>query len=158
QEQADQVQPAEVHLSRLRHLHQKEAARTGRPQPPERPAHHHSRSANHHFCTRPGAQEQPQPPSIMLPSTTELADLHIQVGGAVAPHILWSLAHEHGFKLPVKTYWEFRELVTADPNKVHSLGEYLEILHRWTEKIQSSPHAIERSVYEIIGKEYRASN
>jgi adenosine deaminase len=94
----------------------------------------------------------------MLPPTTELADLHIHVGGAVAPHILWSIAHEQGFKLPVKTYWEFRELVTADPNKVHSLGDYLEILHRWTEKIQSSPHAIERSVYEIIGKEYRASN
>jgi adenosine deaminase len=30
-------------------------------------------------------------------------------------------------------------------------------MHRWTEKIQSSPLAIERSVYEIIGKEYRGS-
>jgi adenosine deaminase len=92
-----------------------------------------------------------------LPPGTELIDLHIHVGGAVAPHILWSIAHEHGFKLPVKTYWEFRDLVTADPSRVHSLGDYLDILHRWTEKIQSSPHAIERSVYEIIGKEYRAS-
>jgi adenosine deaminase len=94
---------------------------------------------------------------VLAPST-ELCDLHIHVGGAVAPHILWSIAHEHGFKLPVKTYWEFRELVTADPARVQSLGDYLEILHQWTEKIQSSPHAIERSVYEIIGKEYRASN
>ena len=49
----------------------------------------------------------------MLPPTTELADLHIHVGGAVAPHILWSIAHDQGFKLPVSTYWEFRDLVTA---------------------------------------------
>ena len=34
-------------------------------------------------------------------------------GRAVAPHILWSIAHEQGFKLPVQTYWEFRDLVTA---------------------------------------------
>jgi adenosine deaminase len=80
------------------------------------------------------------------------------VGGAVAPHILWSIAHDQGFKLPVQTYWEFRDLVTAAPEKVSSLGDYLAILHQWTEKIQSSPAAIERSVYEIIGKEFRSSN
>ena len=34
----------------------------------------------------------------------ELCDLHIHVGGAVAPHILWSIAHEQGFKLPVSTH------------------------------------------------------
>ena len=92
-----------------------------------------------------------------LDPATELIDLHIHVGGAVAPHILWSIAHDHGFKLPVKSYWEFCDLVTAKPEKVASLGDYLQILHQWTEKIQSSPHAIERSVYEIIGKEYRSS-
>src|SRR5439155_16860410 len=42
-------------------------------------------------------------------------------------------------------------------NKVTSLVDYLEIMHQWTEKIQSSPSAIERSVYEVIGKEYRSS-
>jgi adenosine deaminase len=93
----------------------------------------------------------------MLDPTTELGDLHIHVGGAVAPHILWSIAHEQGFKLPVQTYWEFWELVTATPQKVHSQDDYLDILHRWTEKIQSSPAAIERSVHEIIGKEFRSS-
>ena len=31
------------------------------------------------------------------------------------------------------------------------------MLHQWTERIQSSPQAMERSVYEIIGKEYRSS-
>ena len=87
----------------------------------------------------------------------ELADLHIHVGGAVAPHVLWSIAHDQGFKLPVSDYWEFKELVSARPGKVRSLDEYLAVLHRWTEKIQSSPQAMERSVYEIIGKEYRSS-
>jgi len=87
----------------------------------------------------------------------ELSDLHIHVGGAVAPHVLWSIAHEQGFKLPVASYWEFKELVSARPGKVRSLEEYLAVLHTWTEKIQSSPQAIERSVYEVIGKEYRAS-
>src|SRR6185295_15032932 len=87
----------------------------------------------------------------------DLIDLHIHVGGAVAPHILWSIAHSQGFKLPVKSYWDFVELITARPGKVASLEEYLKIMHTWTEKIQSSPSAIERSVYEVIGKEYRGS-
>jgi adenosine deaminase len=87
----------------------------------------------------------------------ELSDLHIHVGGAVAPHVLWSIAHDQGFKLPVSDYWEFRELVSARPGKVRSLDEYLAVMHQWTERIQSSPHALERSVYEVIGKEYRSS-
>jgi adenosine deaminase len=87
----------------------------------------------------------------------ELADLHIHVGGAVAPHVLWSIAHDQGLKLPVTDYWEFKELVSARPGKVKSLDEYLAVLHHVTEKIQSSPQAMERSVYEVIGKEYRSS-
>ncbi|HEX9291092.1 MAG TPA: adenosine deaminase [Anaeromyxobacteraceae bacterium] len=87
----------------------------------------------------------------------ELTDLHIHVGGAVAPHVLWSIAHDQGFKLPVSSYWEFKELVSARPGKVKSLDEYLAVMHQWTERIQSSPQAMERSVYEIIGKEYRSS-
>jgi adenosine deaminase len=87
----------------------------------------------------------------------ELTDLHIHVGAAVAPHILWSIAHQQGFKLPVKNYWEFVDLISARSQNVHSLKEYLHILHTVTEKIQSSPAAIERSIYEIIGKEYRGS-
>lgn len=93
----------------------------------------------------------------MLDPSIELGDLHIHVGAAVAPHILWSIAHEQGFKLPVHTYWEFCDLVTARPGKVRSQDEYLAILDQWTEKIQSSPAAVERSVHEIIGKEFRSS-
>src|SRR6266849_7557382 len=39
--------------------------------------------------------------------TRDLIDLHIHLGGAVAPHVLWSIAHQQGFKLPVKNYQEF---------------------------------------------------
>jgi adenosine deaminase len=92
-----------------------------------------------------------------VPLEPELTDLHIHVGASVAPHVLWSIAHQQGFKLPVRDYWEFRDLVFADPGRVRSLDDYLSILHEWTEKIQSSPAAMERSVYEIIGKEYRSS-
>jgi adenosine deaminase len=87
----------------------------------------------------------------------ELIDLHIHVGGAVAPHVLWSLAHNQGFKLPTKNYFEFVEMITARPDNVSNLDDYLSIMHTWTEKIQSSPMAIERSVYEVIGKEFRGS-
>lgn len=86
-----------------------------------------------------------------------LVDLHIHVGGAVAPHILYSIAMQQGFKLPTKDYWEFVDLITANPAKTKNLDDYLKIMHQWTEKIQSSPHAMEISVYEIIGKEYRSS-
>jgi len=91
-----------------------------------------------------------------LPAT--LIDLHIHVGGAVAPHVLFSIAKDQGFKLPVKGYWDFVELITVDPNKVKNLNDYLKIMHEWTEKIQSSPYAIERSIYEIICKEFRSSH
>jgi adenosine deaminase len=93
----------------------------------------------------------------MIDETTPLCDLHIHVGASVAPHIMWSIAHQQGFKLPVKDYWGFVELITVNPRKVKTLDDYLRILHEWTERIQSSPAAIERSVYEIIGKEYRGS-
>ncbi|MBH1988800.1 MAG: adenosine deaminase [Myxococcaceae bacterium] len=91
-----------------------------------------------------------------MPKT--LVDLHIHVGGAVAPHVLFSIAHEQGFKLPVKNYWEFVDLITSKSDTTKNLDDYLKIMHLWTERIQSSPSAIERSVYEIICKEYRSSN
>src|SRR5258705_7955328 len=87
----------------------------------------------------------------------ELTELHLHAGGAVAPHILFAMAHEQGIKLPVRSYFDFVDLVTSSPDKVKSLEDYLAILHQWTEKIQSSPHAMERAVYEILGKEFRGS-
>ncbi len=88
----------------------------------------------------------------------DLTDLHIHVGASVAPHIMWSIAKEQGLRLPTRNYWQFLELITVSDRNVRSVEDYLAILHRWTEKIQSSPEAMERCVYEIISKEYRGSN
>src|SRR5438046_4355764 len=85
-----------------------------------------------------------------------LAELHTHLGGSVASEILWSLAHEQGIALPVKDYWEFDRLVTvSDPRGVANLDALNQIYH-WTELIQSSPIAVERSVHSAIGGAYRS--
>src|SRR5919199_530027 len=85
-----------------------------------------------------------------------LAELHTHLGGSVASDILWSLAHEQGIALPVKDYWEFDRLVTvSDPRGVADL-DALDAIYHWTELIQSSPIAVERSVHAAIGGAYRS--
>src|ERR671931_1212167 len=85
-----------------------------------------------------------------------LAELHTHLGASVASEILWSLAHEQGIALPVKDYWEFDRLVTvSDPRGVPDLNA-LDEIYRWTELIQSSPLAVERSVHAAIGGAYRS--
>jgi len=85
-----------------------------------------------------------------------LAELHTHLGGSVASDILWSLAHEQGIALPVKDYWEFDRLVTvSDPRGVENL-DALDAIYHWTELIQSSPLAVERSVHAAIGGAYRS--
>jgi adenosine deaminase len=85
-----------------------------------------------------------------------LAELHTHLGASVASDILWSLAHEQGIALPVKDYWEFDRLVTvSDPRGVQGLDELNQIYH-WTELIQSSPLAVERSVHSAIGGAFRS--
>jgi adenosine deaminase len=94
----------------------------------------------------------------ILDERPELTELHCHVGGAVDPAIMWSVAHQAGIRLPTKDYWQFVELISVShPDKVNNLAEYDQIF-RWTELIQSSPMAIERSVYEVIGAAYRQSN
>src|SRR5215471_8085734 len=79
-----------------------------------------------------------------------LAELHTHLGGSVASEILWTLAHEQGIALPVKDYWEFDRLVTvSDPRGVANL-DALDAIYHWTELIQSSPLAVERSVHAAI--------
>ena len=56
----------------------------------------------------------------------------------------------------MKDYWEFDALVTvSDPHGVKGLDELDQIYH-WTELIQSSPLAVERSVHGAIGGAYRS--
>ena len=85
-----------------------------------------------------------------------LAELHTHLGGSVSSDILWTLAHEQGIALPVKDYWDFDRLVTvSDPRGVANLDALDQIYH-WTELIQSSPIAVERSVHAAIGGAYRS--
>ena len=85
-----------------------------------------------------------------------LAELHTHLGGSVSSDAMWSLAHEQGIALPVKDYWEFDRLVTvSDPRGVPDLNA-LDAIYHWTELIQSSPLAVERSVHSAIGGAYRS--
>ena len=86
-----------------------------------------------------------------------LTELHCHLGGAVAPAIMWGIAHSQGIRLPSKDYWEFREMITVSSRRGRSFEGYLQLFH-WTELIQSSPLAVERSVYEVIGGAYRKNN
>src|SRR6059036_454374 len=86
-----------------------------------------------------------------------LAELHTHLGGSVDSAVLWTLAHEQGIALPVKDYWDFERLVTVDPRGVEGLPQLDQIYH-WTELIQSSPLAVERSVHGAIGGAYRKQN
>ena len=86
-----------------------------------------------------------------------LAELHTHLGGSVDPAVMWTLAHEQGIALPVKDYWDFEKLVCVDPRGVEGLPQ-LDAIYRWTELIQSSPLAVERSVHGAIGGAYRKQN
>jgi len=92
-----------------------------------------------------------------LPRRMPLADLHCHLGSAVTPAVMWGIAHAQGIRLPTKDYWEFRDMITASSSRGHSFNGYLELFH-WTELIQSSPLAVERSVYEVVGGAYRKNN
>jgi adenosine deaminase len=88
---------------------------------------------------------------------TELAELHVHLGGSVDPAVMWEIAHAQGIRLSTKDYWKFVDLVTVDSVAKKSFEDYL-ALFRWTELIQSSPLAIERSVYQTIAGAYRKNN
>jgi len=93
----------------------------------------------------------------LLSRKIPLAELHCHLGGAVTPAIMWGIAHAQGIKLPTKDYWEFRDLITVSQRRARSFDGYLQLFH-WTELIQSSPLAVERAVYEVIGGAYRKNN
>ncbi len=92
----------------------------------------------------------------LLSRSIPLAELHCHLGSAVAPAIMWGIAHAQGIKLPTKDYWAFREMITVS-KRSQSFDGYLQLFH-WTELIQSSPLAVERSVYEVVGGAYRKNN
>ena len=92
--------------------------------------------------------------ATVLPRSHPLTELHCHLGGAVAPAIMWGIAHAQGIRLPTKDYWEFRELITVSARRGRSFDGYLQLFH-WTELIQSSPLAVERS--DVRGDRRRVS-
>lgn len=70
---------------------------------------------------------------------------------------MWGIAHAQGIRLPSKDYWEFRDMITVSKRRGRSFDGYLQ-LFEWTELIQSSPLAVERSTYEVIGGAYRKNH
>ncbi len=95
-------------------------------------------------------------PRPRLDPRTPLTELHVHLGAAVTPAIMWGIAHAQGIRLPTKDFWAFRDLITVGRQQ-RSFQAYLDLFH-WTELIQSSPTAVERSVYEVIGGAYRKNN
>jgi adenosine deaminase len=95
--------------------------------------------------------------SESLGQQTELAELHVHLGSSVDPSVMWEIAHAQGIRLPTKDYWRFVDMITVNPRKVKSFQDYLDLFH-WTELIQSSPLAIETSVYQTIAGAYRKNN
>ncbi len=91
-----------------------------------------------------------------LDARVPLSELHVHLGAAVTPAIMWGIAHAQGIRLPTKDYWAFRDLITVGRRR-KGFDAYLDLFH-WTELIQSSPIAVERSVYEVIGGAYRKNN
>ncbi|GAC1455624.1 MAG: adenosine deaminase [Candidatus Limnocylindrales bacterium] len=81
----------------------------------------------------------------------------MHLGGAVDPAAMWGIAHAQGIRLPTKDYWEFVDLITVHPKRRKSFEDFLALYH-WTELIQSSPIALEQSVYAVIGGAYRKAN
>jgi adenosine deaminase len=95
--------------------------------------------------------------SHFLGPQTKLAELHVHLGSSVDPAVMWEIAHAQGIKLPTKDYWRFVDMITVNPQKVKSFEDYLDMF-KWTELIQSSPLAIEQSIYHTIAGAYRKNN
>src|SRR5207248_11529869 len=94
-------------------------------------------------------------PGRLGPGQAGLAELHVHLGGSVDPPTMWGIAHEQGIRLPTKDYWEFVDLISVSPaHQVKDLADYTAIFHL-TERVQSSPIAVERSVHAIAGGAYR---
>jgi len=87
-----------------------------------------------------------------------LCDLHLHLGASVSPHFLWEIAHEQGISLPQKDYWQFLAYFKI---KKTTSEKYLRSFDKdispfvLTQKIQSSPYAVEKSIHHIISFAYR---
>jgi adenosine deaminase len=84
----------------------------------------------------------------------QLAELHTHLGGSVPTHILWEIAHATGVATGVSDYWEFARKVSVPDEGVDGLDP-LDDIYELSERIQSSPDAVERAVHALISGGYR---
>lgn len=85
----------------------------------------------------------------------DLTDLHQHLGFSSTPHFLWELAHDQGIKIKEKDYWKFIESITIKKTASQKRYHYLFDV---TQRIQSSPYAVEKSVHNVLNYSYRKAN
>lgn len=87
-------------------------------------------------------------------------ELHAHLGAAIPPWILWSLAHEQGFRMPTKNYWEFENLITTHHNikSLTGVDELTARMYEMTHLIQSSPQALPSILQHAVSGAYRHNN
>jgi len=76
----------------------------------------------------------------------------MHLGSSTTAYTLWEIAHERGIALKEKDYYNFVESIEIV--KQDSYEKYLKRFD-YTEKIQSSPSAVEKCVYEAFSLSYR---
>lgn len=97
----------------------------------------------------------------LRPQGTPMTELHIHAGAGLSTATMWHIAHQQGIRLPFEDYWEFKDHITITKDKMMNLDAFLHSdknPFHWCEVIQSSPMAMERTVYDIAAKAYRTSN
>lgn len=82
-------------------------------------------------------------------------DLHIHLGGAVPSSVLWEILCDNGLRTEYVDFTTFHDSLTARPNEVKSLDDFLGRYFQVTEEIQSSPSAASVSAYQVVAKAYR---
>lgn len=82
-------------------------------------------------------------------------DLHIHLGGAVPSSVLWEILCDNGLRTEYVDFTSFHESLTARPDEVKSLDDFLGRYFQVTEEIQSSPSAASVSAYQVVAKAYR---
>ena len=82
-------------------------------------------------------------------------DLHIHLGGAVPSSVLWEILCDNGLRTEYVDFTTFHDSLTATPDEVKSLDDFLGRYFQVTEEIQSSPSAASVSAYQVVAKAYR---
>ncbi len=85
----------------------------------------------------------------------QMQDLHIHLGGAVPSSVLWEILCDNGLRTEHVDFTSFHQSLTAKPDEVKSLDDFLGRYFEVTEEIQSSPSAASVSAYQVVAKAYR---